>query len=229
MIGVSFNASDLITTLNNTVKYTNSFLTESKRGETKVATKISNLSIEVFYDYLDGLARSHPGMLHHVYEWGQIGNPTERLFELKLSLAKNAGIISVDLLQSTSLPENGNDAFYDKASIMEEGIPVIITEKEAQSLFFEIDGEEFFRKGPIYIANPGGEGTRGSFVKAFNEFYTLYFDKVFLQSIRFYEHFSDPKDYKTSFRSAAKSKSGASGIGKKAALSWIDRTPGSAI
>lgn len=229
MIGVSFNATDLINTLNNTVKYTNNFLSESKRGETKIATKISNLSIDVFYEYLDGLARSHPGMLHHVYEWGGVGNPSERLVELKLSLAKGAGVISANLLQSNSIPDNGNDVFYDKASIMEEGIPVVITEKEAQSLFFEIDGEEFFRKGPIYIANPGGSETRGSFVKAFNEFYTIYFETVFLQSIKFYEHFMDPKEYRNNFRSGVKSKSGASNIGRKAALSWIDRSPGSAI
>ena len=225
MIGVKFNSTDLIKTLNNTVQYTQGFLTELKRQEPALAKKVGDLSIDVFYEYLDGLARSHPGMLHHVYEWGQVGNPSERLYELRQALSKQSSTISVNFLDSNSVSDNGTEPFYDKAKIMEEGIPVVINEKNANVLFFEIDGEEFFRRGPIYIANPGGSATRGSFLNAFNEFYTKYFMQFYLESIGFYKYFSSPQEFSKNFRNAVKN-SGSSRIGTQTALSWIEKSPG---
>jgi hypothetical protein len=228
MIGVKFNSTDLIKTLNNTVQYTQGFLTELKRQEPALAKKVGDLSIDVFYEYLDGLARSHPGMLHHVYEWGQVGNPSERLYELRQALSKQSSTISVNFLDSNSVSDNGTEPFYDKAKIMEEGIPVVINEKNANVLFFEIDGEEFFRRGPIYIANPGGSATRGSFLNAFNEFYTKYFMQFYLESIGFYKHFSNPQEFSKNFRSAVKSR-GASKVGNQTALSWINKPFGGTL
>jgi hypothetical protein len=227
-IGVRFDAKDLINTLRNTTEYTKGFLTEVKVLEPNITNKISGLSIDVFYEYLDGLARNHPGMLHHVYEWGQVGDPFARLFLLNKVIAGNRGTINAEFLQSNSISETSTTSFYDKASVMEEGIPVVVNEKDARVLFFEIDGEEFFRNGPIYIANPGGSEVRGSFLKAFNEFYTNYFTNFYLKSIGFYKHFENPKDFVLNFNSAVKS-GGASGKGKKAALSWIQSSPGDNI
>lgn len=227
-IGVRFDAKDLINTLRNTTEYTKGFITETKALEPRITEKISNLSIDVFYEYLDGLARNHPGMLHHVYEWGQVGDPFARLFLLTKAIQGDKGSISAEFLQSTSTPESSDSIFYDKASIMEEGTPVIVKEKSAKVLFFEVDGEEIFRKGPIYIANPGGSEVRGSFLKAFNEFYTNYFTNFYLKSIGFYKHFENPKDFVANFRSAVKS-GNASGQGRAAALSWIQSSPGDNI
>jgi len=133
--------------------------------------------------------------------------------------------VSADFLYSDTTPPNSDQEFFDKARIMEEGIEVVINEVNAKALFFEVDGEEFFRTGPIVIANPGGAATRGSFVRAFNEFYGLYFTNVYLDSIGFYKHFSNPKEYSNNFRSASKNKN-ARNIGKQAALSWIVKGPG---
>ena len=226
MVAVRFNTKDFIDTLTATVGYSRGFLQEVKNKEPMLARKVANLSIDIFYEYLDGLARSHPGMLHHVYEWGQVGDPFARLYELRLAMAKNSGVISAEFLESDSVSDSGTEPFYDKARIMEEGIPVVVNEKDAQALFFEIDGEEFFRKGPIFIANPGGSATRGSFLKAFNEFYTTYFNQVYLRSIGFYKYFESPTDYIKNFRTGIKSKSGASNYGRRAALSWIEKSPG---
>jgi hypothetical protein len=225
MISTKMNTKSLIQTLNNVLNYSEGFTTELKKNESKISKKIANASIDVFYEYLDGLARVHPGMLHHVYEWGQVGNPTARLFELQAKISGNDAIVTAEFLQSDTVPPSGNEEFYNKAIVMEEGIPVVINEVDAQALFFEVDGEEFFRTGPIVIANPGGSETRGSFVKAFNEFYGMYFKEIYLSSIGFYKHFSNPKEYSRKFRSAAKSKN-ARAIGKGVALSWIERAPG---
>lgn len=229
MIGVRLDGKDLMNILQNTVQYSDAFIKELKNQEPQLTAKVATTSVEAFYDYLDGLARSHPGMLHHVYEWGQIGDPFARLYELNLSLAKNSAKITATFLESDSPSSESGQIFYDKATIMEEGIPVVVNEKDAQALFFEIDGEEFFRRGPIYIANPGGSATRGSFLKAFNEFYMNYFSQVYLNAIKFYDHFNTPTEFVKNFRGAIKSKSGASGIGRKAALSWIQKAPGERI
>jgi hypothetical protein len=227
-VTVKFNGKSFIDTLTNVTNYSQGFIDEVKRSQNKVTEKIASTSVNVFYDYLDGLARSHPGMLHHVYEWGQVGDPFGRLYELSVSLQGKSAVVSADFLQSNLASPSSKEPFYDKADIMEEGIPLVIQEKDAQALFFEIDGEEFFRRGPIYIANPGGSNTRGSFVRAFNEFYNIYFTKDYLNSIKFYDHFRGSKEYQKSVKAASKSKN-ATSLGRAAALSWINNAPGERI
>lgn len=225
MITARIKANDITKMLKNSIEYSNAFTSELKRNQTILNEKVGNISIEAFYDYLDGLARTHPGMLHHVYEWGQVGDPFGRLYELSLSVNNSSAVINAEFLQSDVPSPTSSEPFYDKASIMENGEPLVINETEANVLFFEIDGEEFFRHGPIYIANPGGEAVRGSFVRAFNEFYGSYFNQVYLESIRFYRYFSSVREYEKYFKSAVKG-NGASAKGRKAALSWIMNAPG---
>jgi hypothetical protein len=222
---MKINSKEAMKVLNNVVNYSEGFLKESKARESYVASKLASTSITAFYEYLDVVARTNPGMLHHVYEWGEVGNPAARLVELKKVLAgKKAEVVS-DFLQSTSIPENGSEPFWNKAEVMEEGITVQINEVSAQALFFQVDGEEFFRTGPIVIENPGGEQVRGSFVRVFEEFYNNYFDQVYLRSIRFYDHFTKSREFESGFNSAVRS-GNASSIGRKTALSWIINAPG---
>lgn len=225
MITARVKADSIIKMLENTVKYTDSFTSELKRNKNILNQKVGEESVEAFYDYLDNLASLHPGMLHHVYEWGQVGDPMGRLFELGLNANNTSAVIDATFLESQIPSPSSDVAFYDKAEVMESGESVVITEVDANVLFFEIDGEEFFRKGPIFIANPGGEATRGSFVKAFNEFYGKYFTEFHLKNIKFYKYFSNPREYEKYFSSAVKGK-GASTMGRKAALSWIMNAPG---
>ena len=224
MITARIKGDNVIKMLKNSVEYSGAFVSELKKNQDILNRKVGQESIDVFYDYLDGLARSHPGMLHHVYEWGNVGNPTERLFELTMSINKTSAVISADFLQSRIHSPKSTEPFYDNAQIMEDGQTVTINQVEADVLFFEIDGEEFFRSGPIVIANPGGEATRGSFLEAFDEFYRVYFTEVYLKAIRFYQYFSNPRAFEKYFASATKG--GASAKGRKAALSWIMNAPG---
>ena len=224
MITARIKGDDVIKMLKNSVEYSSSFATELKKNKDILNKKVGQESIDTFYDYLDGLARSHPGMLHHVYEWGSVGNPRERLFELTLSVNKSSAVVDAEFLQSNTPSPTSTEPFYDKAQIMEDGQTVVINQVEADALFFEIDGEEFFRSGPIIVANPGGEATRGSFLQAFNEFYGSYFTDVHLKAIRFYQYFANPKAFETYFASATKG--GAASKGRKAALSWIMNAPG---
>lgn len=210
--------------LNNLVQYSDGFIKESKAQESTITRRLAKTSVSGFYEYLDQLARVNPGMLHHVYEWGRVGDPNSRLFDLKISLSKNNAVITSEFLTSETPSDTSNEPFYEKAKIMEEGIPVIIQEVQAQALFFEIDGIEYFRTGPITIENPGGPEVRGSFVAQFEEFYNTYLDDVYLQAIRFYQYFMDAKPYEKNF-SGAMNSGNAYAIGRKTALSWIENMP----
>ena len=224
MIRARIKGDNVVKMLRNSVEYSGAFAAELKGNQDVLNRKLGEESIDAFYEYLDGLARSHPGMLHHVYEWGEVGNPMGRLFDLTMSVNKSSAVIDAEFLESRTPSPTSTEPFYDKAEIMEDGRTVTINQVEAKALFFESDGEEFFRSGPIVIANPGGEATRGSFLKAFNEFYESYFTEVHLRSIRFYQYFQNPRVFETYFASATKG--GASAKGKKAALSWIMNAPG---
>lgn len=225
MYSIRFDSKEAMKVLNNIVAYSDGFIQETKARESTVASRMADLSIEGFYEYLDGLARTNPGMLHHVYEWGNVGNPEARLVELKKSLSRG-GSVSIDseFLTSNSTPEGGSEPFYEKATIMEDGISVTVQAINAKAMFFEWNGEEYFTAGPITIENPGGAAVRGSFLRAFEEFYNIYFDKVYLRAIRFYDNFSDAKIYAKNFPAAVKS-AGANGVGRKTALKWIMSMP----
>jgi hypothetical protein len=224
MYRVKFNGTKAINMLNNLVKYSDGFIKETQAKKGFVASKIASLSIEGFYDYLDNIARVNPGLLHHVYEWGEIGNPSARLFELKKKLAQSSAEVSSSFLQSTSISENSNTPFFNKAEVMEDGITVVVNEVSAKALFFQIDGQEFFRTGPIIIENPGGEGVRGQFLENFERFYNDYLDSVYLESVKFYDHFRKANPYVQNFAEGVRG--GGSAAGRKSALSWIMSAPG---
>ena len=224
MFSVKVDGKEAKKVLHNLVEYTDGFITETQAQQSTITQRMTDLSIDHFYSYLDQLARVNPGMLHHVYEWGRVGDPESRLYELKRKLTKNTGLVTADFLLSETPSPSSDQVFYDKASIMEDGITVTINEVNAEALFFEIDGVEYFRTGPIVIENPGGPDVRGSFVEQFEEFYNTYFDKIYLNAIRFYQYFMDAKPYEQNFNVAMKSNN-ANGIGRKTALSWIMNMP----
>lgn len=225
MLSVNFNAKQFTKTLNNIIAYSDGYIQETRSSKDKIAQKMAKISINTFYEYLDGLARLHPGMLHHVYEWGQIGNPMGRLYELSMQIRGSGATISAEFLDSTTVSETGTEPFYNKAEVMELGETIIVSEQEANALFFEIDGQEVFAKGPIVIPNPGGEAVRGSFVSAFNEFYKTYFSEIYLRSIKFYSHLERADAYSKNIKSASKS-SNPRTVGKNTAIQWIMTLPG---
>lgn len=221
MISAKFNTKQFTDTIKNITNYSEGFIEQTKIQKNTLSEKMADIGIDGFYEYLDNLARMHPGMLHHVYEWGEVGNPSARLFELSKSMSGKGVEISADFLQSTSVSQKSTEPFYDKAMIMELGETIIISEVNARALFFEVDGQEIFVKGPIVIENPGGEGVRGSFVESFNEFYQFYFSEIYLKAIRFYKTIEEARPYRTGIKTASKSKT-AKTLGKSAANQWIN-------
>lgn len=212
--------------MDNLTKFSLGFLDGVDRSQYQINKILANLSIDGFYSFLDSMSRLHPDMLHHVYEWDMVGYPDGRLYKLKKTKSGNKIAINYQFLRSnTTSSEFSQVPFYNKAEIMELGIPITIQERDAQALFFESDNMEVFAKGPIRIANPGGAAVRGSFIRYFNLFYNKYFEEIYLNSINFYRYMSNPKQYLIDFPDGVRS-TGYNG-GVRSAKKWIDNMPGS--
>lgn len=141
-------------------------------------TMFDQINID-FGNYIDALARSRPKSLHHVYEWKKNGNKTARLFKLnKISEDGLSFRINYELLPSKSMVPNSTGkrrhVFVNKASIMEEGKPLVIRPKNAERLVFQIDDETVFMpKGKsVTVIRPGGSASTNQFTLAHSRFFS---------------------------------------------------------
>jgi len=134
-----------------------------------------------FGEYVDALSRVKPKSLHHMYEWNKVGQPLSRLFKLKQINPSGLSFqIDYDFkLSKTSVPTKNKKqkkkyVFAKKASIMEEGMPIIIRPKSAERLVFEIDGVAIFMpKGdPVTVKSPGGRSSSNQFKLAHSIFFS---------------------------------------------------------
>jgi hypothetical protein len=132
-----------------------------------------------FGNYIDALARSKPKSLHHVYEWKKSGNKSSRLFKLnKISDDGLSFRVNYTLLPSKSMVPTTNGkrrhVFVNKASIMEEGKPLVIRPKNSDRLVFQVDGETVFMpKGKsVTVKRPGGSAATNQFSLAHSRFFS---------------------------------------------------------
>jgi len=93
--------------------------------------------------------------------------------------------------------------FYNKAKIMEEGIPVTITPTKSKALRFSGPNGEVFTSKPIKVDNPGGDPVIGGFESAFDEFMTRYFKQSFLRASGVYDYIKKPTLYKKNLKAGS--------------------------
>lgn len=129
--------------------------------------------------YLDAKARTSPESLHHVYEWKRAGDPSARLFDLKIKDTDGLSFsIQSDFkLSKTAVPTNfkgSRHVFKNKAFVMESGNPVVISPKKAERLVFEIRGSTVFMpKGQsVTVRKPGGGKATSRYRIAYSQFFT---------------------------------------------------------
>ncbi len=128
--------------------------------------------------YVDAKARTAPETLHHVYEWKRSGDPSARLFDLKIKSADGLSfsIGSSFRLSKTAVPSNfgSRHVFKNKAVVMEAGKPVVISPVKAERLVFEIRGSTVFMpKGEsVTVRKPGGGKATGRYQIAHAQFFT---------------------------------------------------------
>jgi len=205
MMKFKFNDAKFNMEMNNIINYSVGFLEGVQKGKTKFLSNIGIDTIELLKDYVDANARVNPQMLHHMYEWGRTGSPESRLFDIDYTISNLGLSFKSTFRQSTSVKNGSTVPFYDKARIMEEGIPVTITPKKANVLVFEDKGDTVFTKGPVDVENPGGDFVQGSFEKTFDTFFTKYFTQAFLSKSGVRGYLESPVLYKKNLASGKKS------------------------
>jgi len=174
--------SDLDGFLSNVKQITNpSVVSEISKG-------IFTVTGEEFVKSVDRYARMNPKKMHHVYEWGKVGEPSGRLFVLERNSVLNGSLIINAKFLPSRMPvpinpellqqgKNGKivtrrSIFADKATVMEEGRSVSFTAKRILS-FVGDSGLVFVKPGTqINILHPGGKGVNGAFSEFLLEWYT---------------------------------------------------------
>lgn len=223
MISIKINSAKFAKEINNIMDYSIGFLDGVQEGKAALLNSIGVQAIEMLKQYIDSNARSNPQMLQHVYEWYQNGSPEGRLFDINYAVT-GAGIsINSTFRQSKSIQNGSKVPFYDKARIMEEGIPVTIRPVNAQVLRFEEEGETVFTSNAVNIANPGGMKAQGGFEKTFDEFFNKYFTQAFLKSSGIAQYLENPEAFKKHMSSG---KSRGRAAGKSAGYNWIVKAGG---
>lgn len=126
----------------------------------------------------DRFSATNPKAMHHIYEWGKVGNPRARLFVLnRLVLTKGSFVTQASFIKSkTKVPiktelstagrtgkrVNKRHVFADKARIMEDGIEINYVTRRVQ-VFSDGFEPRFIAAGtPIHIRNPGGKFVKRS-------------------------------------------------------------------
>ena len=182
--------------MNNIVNYSIGFLEGAQRGKTIFLKTLGMETVELMKEFIDSNARVNPQMLHHVYEWTMTGSPEARLYDISYTTSNLGLSFRSSFSQSKSIKDGSRTPFYDKARIMEEGIPVTIRPKVAQVLAFEDNGETVFTRGPVQVLNPGGTEVEGGFEKVFDMFFNKYFSQAFLRTSGIARYLENPQVYK---------------------------------
>jgi hypothetical protein len=203
-VRVSLTTNNLEKTLINVVNYSVGFLDGVQRGKKIFLDNIGKGLIYVLGQYIDVEARANSSALHHVYEWYRTGSPQARLFDITYTVSNVGLSINSTFKQSNTVKSDSSKPFYDKARIMEKGIPVVIKPKGDRPLRFYEAGNTIFVKKPITVRSPGGEEVQGGFERTFDEFMQRYFTQAFLKSSGIFDYISQPVAYKKNIAAGAK-------------------------
>ena len=155
-------------------------LTSNAEFKNLFKSTIFNQIEKDFGQYIDAQARTQPKSLHHVYEWNKTGNPTARLFDLHLidtgGLSFRIGRdfkLSKSAVPSKNPKQKRRYVFANKASVMEEGMPIVIRPRSAERLVFELDGATVFmpKGSSVTVKRPGGRAATNQFALAYGRFF----------------------------------------------------------
>ncbi len=189
--------------MNNIVNYSMGFIDGVQKGKTDFLKALGQATITSMGQYVDAQARSNPAALHHIYEWNKTGSPTARLFDLDYTISNLGLSIRGTFTQSETLKKGSTVPFYDKAKIMENGVPVTIRPKK-RVLAFTIDNEEIFTSNDVTVTNPGGTEVQGSFSKTIDEFMLFYFKQSFLRASGIYNYIQNPTVFKKDIKQGSR-------------------------
>jgi len=217
LITPKFKSADFMKEMNAVVDYTIGFLEGAQKGKTELLQTLGEKTKVILEDFIDSNARTSPDTLHHVYEWYQTGSPNARLFDIEYSTFGGGLTFKSTFSQSASVQNGSTTPFYDKARIMEQGIPVVIRPKRSSVLAFEDQGEQVFTQKPVTVSNPGG-ATQGGFEQVVNTFFNSYWSQSFLQASGVADILRNPVQFK---RNLPRAKRGGKAKGFDVGYRWI--------
>jgi len=222
MIRVKFDSSQqFLREMNNIANYAEGFVDGAKKAKGNMLANLGAEVIQELKNFIDINARVNPAMLHHVYEWYQTGSPAARLFDIEYNVLGGGGLsIDSNFRQSRTVAQGSKTPFYDKARIMELGIPVTIRPKTSSVLVFEDNGETVFTKKPVSVTDPGGQLVQGQYESTFNSFFNQYFSQSFLRYSKVLQNLEIPRSFVSNFR---KSKTGGRSAGIAAGYEWMSK------
>jgi len=204
--------------MNNIVQYAMGFLDGVNKGKRIFLQNLGAGTIGALSAYVDVSARGNPSALHHVYEWYQTGSPSARLFDIRYTVSNLGLSINSTFSQSRTVKEDSNVPFYNKAKIMENGIPVTISPKRSSVLAFTQGGKTIFTRKSVTVRNPGGDFVEGSFEKTMDEFILRYFKQSFLRASGIYDYIKKPTVFKKNIKSGSR---GGKSKGVETGFKWI--------
>lgn len=217
MIKARFNTKEFNKKMNNVVDYSLGFINGVEKGKPIFLKVLGEQVADMLGLYIDASARSRPEFLHHVYEWYKTGDSNSRLFKITFVVTKNMVNFNSKFIDSQSIKNGSKTPFYNKASVMENGMSITIAPKDSPVLVFDVGGDTIFTPNEVVVDNPGGV-TNGQYTEVFNQFFNKYFTQSFLKSSGLAQHLSTPKEYKANFANGAKSGKLA---GINAGFKWI--------
>lgn len=191
--------------MTNITEYAMGFLEGAQKGK---QIMLNNLGLELkdlIGEFIDSNARLDPQSLHHVYEWYQTGSMDARLFDINYTVSAGTLRMNSSFSQSSTMSNTSNVPFYDKARIMESGIPITIKPKNASMLVFEDGGETVFTRNPVTVPSPGGDSTSGSFERVFKSFFQTYSSQSILDISGLSTYLKNPVEFKQYFGAGKRS------------------------
>jgi hypothetical protein len=203
-VRVSIQTNNFEKELLNIANYSMGFLEGAQKGKKVFLDNLGRGVIYALGQYVDVEARANKEALHHVYEWYQTGSPQARLFDITYTVSNLGLSLNSTFRQSRTLQQDATTPFYNKAKIMEDGIPVVIRPKKNSVLRFYEGGETIFTSKPVTVRNPGGNQVEGSFERIFDEFMRRYFTQAFLRASGISDYISNPIIYKKNIAAGAK-------------------------
>jgi hypothetical protein len=223
MISARIDDKKFFKDMSNILGYSEGFLEGIQKGKKEFLESIAKEGIEIFKEFVDQQARVDPDMYHHIYEWYREGSPDSRLFDIEYAVNNGGLTFFGQFTQSSSVSAGSSTPFYDKARIMEYGIPVTIKPKKAKVLSFNVGEDSVFTKNPITIDKPGGPLVTGSFNRIFDIFFKDHFRQSVLEITGIRKYLSNPISYKQNL-SAGKNLGKAKGI--QVGYTWITEAGG---
>ena len=218
MIKVKFKTTDFMKEMDSIVQYANGFMDGAQAGKKQLLETIGAKTKEILESFIDSNARTNQAVLHHVYEWQQSGNAASRLFDIEYTTSGGGLTLRSTFRQSVSVKNGSTTPFYDKARIIEEGIPVRIKAKVSSVLSFNDGGEQVFTKLPIDVSNPGGSEANGGFQRIVDSFFNSYWKQSFLKASGIADILRNPIQFK---QNLPRAKAGGRSVGYDVGYRWI--------